>query len=125
MMPRFRNAALAVVAAATAACWSAAIPSPCAAAEPPGRTVEADCRLTETAGCRCSFAAVETLLSFAEAADLLLGYYESVRSERYPALLDRLLRQCAGEATYPEADAADAGPASARPPPAARTAWRP
>lgn len=113
-----------VVPAVAAACWLVTFACPCVAAEPLGRGLEAACRLTGTAGCRCSFATVETVLSFAEAADLLLGYYQTIPHARYPVLLDRLLRQCAGEATYPEADTSSGLPVSAGPLPG-RTAWRP
>ena len=120
MLPYLAPARIVLIFAA--GCWLAAGAHSGAAAEPPGRSMDAACRLTEAAGCNCSFAHVETMLTFGEAAALILGYYQAVPYARYTVLLDRLLRQCAGEADFPE-DAAAVSTSAGLPP--ARTAWRP
>jgi hypothetical protein len=61
------------------------------------RTDLAFCRTTAQAGCQCSFATLETPFTFAEAAGVVATYYQEFPDERYYRLLERFLRQCAGE----------------------------
>jgi len=59
------------------------------------------CRATAQAGCQCSFATLETPFTFAEAAGVIATYYQEFPDERYYRLLERFLRQCAGEISSP------------------------
>ncbi len=65
------------------------------------RTDLAFCRTTAQAGCQCSFATLETPFTFAEAAGMVATYYQEFPDERYYRLLERFLRQCAGEISAP------------------------
>jgi hypothetical protein len=56
---------------------------------------EAFCRSSTPAGCECSFRSLEAVLTFSEAAGVILIYYRDFPDERYSGLLERLLRQCA------------------------------
>jgi hypothetical protein len=61
------------------------------------RPESAFCQVSARAGCQCSFATMETPLTFSEAAGTILILYENFPDERYSRLLEDFLHQCAGE----------------------------
>jgi hypothetical protein len=53
-------------------------------------------------GCQCSFADIETILTFGEAAENVLLYFTHAQAaDEYPLLMSHLLRQCLGQAVAP------------------------
>jgi hypothetical protein len=86
------------------ALWTSASSTAGASAEGAAEAVRLDfasCRTSAQAGCQCSFATLETPFTFAEAARVIATYYQEFPDERYYRLLERFLRQCAGEITPP------------------------
>ena len=80
-----------------------------AVAEPTSdQTGSASCHVSTTSECECSFAAIETTLTFSEAAGVLLIYYRNFPDERHAGLLEHLLLQCVGGSPPPASPAATA-----------------
>jgi hypothetical protein len=88
----------------SAALWASGSGAAGAGVEDETEAVRQDlafCRATVQAGCQCSFATLETPFTFAEAAGVVATYYREFPDERYSRLLERFLRQCAGEIMPP------------------------
>ena len=61
----------------------------------------ASCR-SRAGACECSFASMETILTFGEAAESVLLYYKHAQAaDKYPLPMSHMLRECLGQAVAP------------------------